>query len=100
MPGHLVGASDREMLEQVANDTPDERLRRRARLLLLYDDGLPTTEVAREAGISRGRARYWKRQYHARGMAIFFDGHPAPSEEPEPGASVATPDQRPPLPVP
>ena len=95
MSGYLVGAADRERLEQVANDSPDEGLRRRARLLLLYDDGLPTTEVAREAGISPSRARYWKRQYHARGMAIFFDKHPAPSEEPEPGAPVTAPAQSP-----
>jgi CHAD domain-containing protein len=83
------------MLEQVANDTPDDRLRRRARLLLLYDDGLLTHEAARETGISRGRARYWKRQYHARGMAIFFDAHSAPSEEPEQDAPVATLAQSP-----
>jgi CHAD domain-containing protein len=81
------------MLEHVANDTPDEGLRRRARLLLLYDDGLLTHEAAGKVGISRGRARYWKRRYHNRGMAIFCDGHPAPSAEPEPDAQVDAPAQ-------
>ena len=95
MPGHLVGAAHREMLEQVANDTPNERLRRRARLLLLYDDGLLTHEAAREAGISDSRARYWKRQYQARGLAIFGKGHSAPSEEPKSDTSVAAPAQNP-----
>jgi CHAD domain-containing protein len=95
MSGYLVGASDREILERVANDTPDAGVRRRARLLLLYDDGLLTHEAAREAGISRGRARYWKRQYHARGLAIFFEGRPTPSAEPAPGAPVAETDQSP-----
>jgi CHAD domain-containing protein len=83
MPGHLVGASDREILERMATDTPNEGLRRRARLLLLYDDGLLTHEAAREAGISMGRARYWKRQYHARGMEIFLEGNPVPAGLPE-----------------
>src|SRR5262249_55339763 len=91
MPGYLVGASDRAMLEQVADDTPDEGLRRRARLLLLYDDGLLTHEAAGEVGISGGRARYWKRQYHARGMAIFCHGHPAPAAAPETDAPVDAP---------
>jgi CHAD domain-containing protein len=93
MAGYLVGAADRDMLEQVANDTPNAGWRRRARLLLLYDDGLPTAEVAREVGISGGRARYWKRQYHARGMAIFGDRHSALSEETESDAPVAAPTQ-------
>jgi hypothetical protein len=95
MPGYLVGAADREVLEQAANDTPDARLRRRARLLLLYDDGLLTHEAAREVGVSRGRARYWKRQYHARGLAILGAGYPAPSAVPEPGVPVAGPDHSP-----
>jgi hypothetical protein len=95
MPGYLLGAPERERLEHVATETPNDRARRRARLLLLYDDGLLTHEAAREAGISDSRARYWKRQYHARGMTIFFDGHPAPPEEPEPGAPVEAPAQSP-----
>jgi CHAD domain-containing protein len=99
MTGHLVGASDREMLEQVANDTLDEGLRRRARLLLLYDEGLLTHEVARDVGISHSRARYWKRQYQGRGMGIFCKGPPALSEEPEPDAPLEVPTQssRPPF---
>jgi CHAD domain-containing protein len=46
--------------------------------------------------MSGGRARYWKRQYQARGMAIFCDAHPAPSKEPEPGALTEEPDHSPP----
>jgi hypothetical protein len=86
MPGYLLGAPERERLEHVATETPNDRARRRARLLLLYDDGLLTHAAARGAGMSDGWARYWKRQYHARDLAIFFDTSPAPSEEPEPGA--------------
>jgi CHAD domain-containing protein len=44
---------------------------RRARLILAYAEGNPTLEAARQAGISRGRARFWKRQFLSRGMSIF-----------------------------
>lgn len=46
-------------------------LQRRARLLLLYDDGKPTRDAAAGAGYSRGRARYWRRQFQLHGMGIF-----------------------------
>ena len=48
-----------------------ELLIHRARLILAYADGKPTLQAASEAGISRGRARYWKRQFIAKGMGIF-----------------------------
>src|SRR4030042_6394278 len=44
---------------------------RRARLILAYAEGKPTMQAAIEAGISRGRARFWKRQFLAKGMEIF-----------------------------
>jgi CHAD domain-containing protein len=43
----------------------------RARLILAYAEGKPTMQAAMEAGISRGRARFWKRQFISRGMGIF-----------------------------
>jgi CHAD domain-containing protein len=43
----------------------------RARLILAYAEGKPTMQAAIEAGISRGRARFWKRQFLSRGMGIF-----------------------------
>ncbi|MFZ2098102.1 MAG: CHAD domain-containing protein [Anaerolineales bacterium] len=53
------------------SQTAPELLVHRARLILAYADGKPTMQAAGEAGISRGRARYWKRQFLARGMEIF-----------------------------
>lgn len=47
---------------------------RRARLILAYGEGKPTLRASQDAGISRGRARFWKRQYLARGMRIFQTG--------------------------
>lgn len=43
----------------------------RARLILAYAEGKPTLQAAKEAGISRGRARFWKRQFLLKGMSIF-----------------------------
>ena len=43
----------------------------RARLILAYAEGKPTMQAAIQAGISRGRARYWKRQFLTIGMGIF-----------------------------
>jgi len=48
----------------------------RARLILAYAEGKPTMQAAMEAGISRGRARFWKRQFLLKGMSIFnLDAH-------------------------
>ena len=44
---------------------------RRARLILAYAEGKPTMQASIEAGISRGRARFWKRQFLSKGMEIF-----------------------------
>lgn len=48
-----------------------ELLNHRARLILAYAEGEPTLRAAADAGISRGRARFWKRQFLLKGMGIF-----------------------------
>ena len=48
-----------------------EPIARRARLILAYGDGLQTFQAAGMAGLSRGRARYWKREFLLKGMSIF-----------------------------
>ena len=53
------------------SQTESELLMHRARLILAYAEGKPTMQAAMEAGISRGRARFWKRQFLSRGMNIF-----------------------------
>ena len=66
---HLSG-DQKEKLEELVRVAP-ELIIHRARLILAYAAGKPTLQASREAGISRGRARYWKRQFTARGMEIF-----------------------------
>ena len=83
MPGHLLTPEERLRIENLVNETGtagdvgDAGLRRRLRVLLLYDDGQFTRDVAREAGLSRGRSRYWRRQFQRRGLAaITHDNKP------------------------
>jgi CHAD domain-containing protein len=69
--GSLLNEKQRRWLEALTINDTDERYLRRARLLLLYDRGLATREVARAAGLSPGRTRFWRRQFLQQGMAIF-----------------------------
>src|SRR4030042_3749672 len=66
----LTDDQKRRLLE--LSQTAPELLIHRARLILAYAEGKPTLQAALEAGISRGRARYWKRQFLARRMGIFL----------------------------
>jgi CHAD domain-containing protein len=61
---------EKQKLEQLSLKAP-ELLIHRARLILAYAQGKPTMQASIEAGISRGRARFWKRQFLANGMEIF-----------------------------
>jgi CHAD domain-containing protein len=79
--GALLNDQQRRWLESLATAATDERHRRRARLLLLYDQGLATRETAHSAGLSPGRARFWRRQFWLRGLSIF----PQPLYQPESG---------------
>jgi len=67
----FLGLEQREQLEQVLLADLPERWGRYARLLLLYDDGQPTHQIAQSVGLSRSRVRYWRRRFRAQGMAIF-----------------------------
>jgi CHAD domain-containing protein len=65
----------------------------RAKLLLAYAEGKPTMQAASEAGISRGRARYWKRQFLTLGMEIFYQEQPGESAKDQP-APISKPQRK------
>jgi CHAD domain-containing protein len=68
-----LSKDQKQKLEELSSSAP-ELLKHRARLILAYAEGKPTMQAAMEAGISRGRARYWKRRFLSDGMEIFnFD---------------------------
>ena len=70
MAGLLLTDEQRQQVERFV-ESELETLRRRARLLLLYDNARPTREVAAEVGLSRSQARYWKHLFLLKGIAIF-----------------------------
>ena len=65
-----LSEDQKQKLVELSQSAP-ELLIHRARLILAYGEGKPTMQAAIEAGISRGRARYWKRQFLSKGMGIF-----------------------------
>ena len=69
--GNLIAAADREQIEALAQRATTPAMRRRAEVLLLYDQGLPTQEVAEQVELSASRTRYWRRRYLFEGMQIF-----------------------------
>ncbi len=70
MPTIRLTDDQKQKIEAIAQNAP-ELLIHRARLILAYAAGKPTLQAAGEAGISRGRARYWKRQFISKGLDIF-----------------------------
>jgi CHAD domain-containing protein len=66
--------------QKIAASGLSPALRRRAMILLFYNEGKPTRLVAQEVGLSRGHVRYWRRQFRARGMDIFTSRIHSPVE--------------------
>lgn len=79
--GLLLDEQQKRWLEILTTTETDERYLRRARLLLQYDEGLATREVAQRVGLSLSRTRFWRRQFLLRGLSIF----PQPLYQPDPG---------------
>jgi CHAD domain-containing protein len=71
MPEKILDTEQRKQLEALLETDLSDSQRRRAKLLLLLDDGVITREAAREAGMSAGRARHWRSSFHTQGMQIF-----------------------------
>lgn len=92
--GTLIDAADLTKIELLATNGETAAIRRRAQLLLLYDQGLPTREVAEQVDLSASRARFWRRRFIFEGMAIFSDNSPQSETSP----TSQTPDETQPLP--
>jgi CHAD domain-containing protein len=70
---HLTPEQERLLEAMLAAGVP-ECLARRAAILLRYNQGENTAQIAQEIGLSRGRVRFWRRQYVLRGLDIFPSG--------------------------
>jgi CHAD domain-containing protein/transposase-like protein len=67
----LLSDEHRQQIQHISEQPEEESIHRRARLLLLYDQGLATRQVASQVGLSAGRVRYWRRAYQRRGLGVF-----------------------------
>ena len=70
MIGFSLSDEDRKQIEALM-ETASPALLKRAQLLLIYSQGLPTRIAAQQAGFSSSQARHWKHQFIIRGMEIF-----------------------------
>jgi CHAD domain-containing protein len=73
------------LLEELAKNAESETERRRARILLLYNNGNSTSGIAEQVGISTRSVRFWRREFLTRGMEIFSISE----EDVEPPGEVA-----------
>lgn len=71
MTERLLSPEQREQVNLYLSKALSETLLRRAQILILYDEGRSTRDVARAVGISPRRSRYWRRQFTLKGMKIF-----------------------------
>lgn len=96
----LLNPEQRLQLEALLRENLSEPQNRRARLLLLLDEGIPTRDAAQAVGISPGRARHWRSLFHRLGMQIFpVEARGAPlAEEAEPPKRVENPPEPHPTP--
>ena len=78
--GILIESAVREQIETLVTYGSTQAIRRRAKLLLLYDDGLTTVQVAEQVDLSTSRTRYWRRRFVSDGMGVFAEG-PLPIEK-------------------
>jgi hypothetical protein len=61
------------VIERLAASDPSETIRKRVRLLLLYEAGMKASEIAEKVDLSPGRVLYWRRQYLKDGLGVFGD---------------------------
>jgi CHAD domain-containing protein len=71
-PDLLLDQEQKRHSQKIAVSGLSPALRRRALILLSYNEGKPTSQVAQEVGLSRGRVCFWRRQFRLRGMDIFY----------------------------
>lgn len=63
--------SEKEQLARIIENESNEALLRRARILILHDQGLSTDKIGDHVNLSPRTVRYWLSEYRQKGMAIF-----------------------------
>lgn len=67
----FLSEAERQRLLTLAKQTAERAVRQRALLLLFYDEGQTTRQIAEQIDLSVGRVRHWRRAYLQRGWGIF-----------------------------
>ncbi len=94
----LIKPEHFEAITQLVAKGSNAPIKRRARLLLLYDAGHSTAEVTQQVGLSASSVLRWRRLYREQGMGIFpsYEEPPAPASEPtEPDAAPVAVKEKP-----
>ncbi|MBN1305031.1 MAG: CHAD domain-containing protein [Anaerolineales bacterium] len=86
MAGIFLSQADRNRLQKLVPKTEDAALKRRMQVILLYDDGLSTREVAGQVGLSQPQTRHWRLQFERQGFEIFH----LDFEQPDAGSASRT----------
>ena len=74
-------------LQQILQRSDNESDRKRAQILLLYQNGMRTNEIAEQVDLSEPRVRHWRRAFLKDGTGIFAE--PVSSFERESGDGTA-----------
>lgn len=69
----FLNPDDLDTISKLAKSDASETLQKRAQLLLGYEEGLKTAEIAEQVDLSPGRVLYWRRRYLRDGMDVFGD---------------------------
>lgn len=96
----LLTEQDIAALTRLAEIASDDSARQRARVLLLYQEGRGTVEIAEALDMSPSRVRHWRRAFLNEGLGIFQsvldeielggDGRPAMAEDRESATAEST----------
>lgn len=68
---HLLHPDQIPLLKGLSKKPNSLTLQRRARILLLYNEGQDTRQISQTVGISPRSVRFWRREFLNRGMEIF-----------------------------
>jgi CHAD domain-containing protein len=71
MTGQLLTPEQINFLKAMSKKSASDILKRRARILMLYNSGRSTSDISVETGLSQSTLRYWRGKFLEKGMEIF-----------------------------
>jgi hypothetical protein len=74
MPEHFLQPEQVPHFEDLAETADSDAMRRRARILLLYNAGQNAFEISATVGLARRTVQFWRSEFIKRGMDVFSTG--------------------------